>query len=122
MSLGKENSIVWGQFDLLYTQCGNERLFFPNGLTLQWSSDSHQKLKTNQHEAVAREGHYPVEGELSYICIYLLPLPPGRSCYNGSLGRAPAGATVRPFRWLLALLSVYGCGGLWRHGVVAVGA
>lgn len=32
------------------------------------------------------------------------------------------GDTVRPLRWQLALLSVYGCGGLWRHGVVAAGA
>lgn len=69
--MGKETSTVWGQFeqiavslcplsevrpDLLYTQCGNERLFFPNGLTLQRSPDSHQKLKTNQHEAVSEAG------------------------------------------------------------------
>lgn len=32
---------------------------------------------------VAREGHYPVECELSCNCVYLLP------CYGGSLGRAP---------------------------------
>lgn len=32
------------------------------------------------------------------------------------------GDTVRPLHWQLALLSVYGCGGLWKHGVVAAGA
>lgn len=68
---------------------------------------------------VAREGHYPVECEL-----YLPPSPPSRAKLlqlesgEGLL----VGATVRPLHWQLALLSVYGCGGLWRHGVMAVGA
>lgn len=56
------------------------------------------------------EGHYPAEYELNCSCTYLLPSLQGEAAAAGGWEGLLVGATVRPLHWLLAPLSVCGCG------------
>lgn len=103
VSLGKEKSTVWGQFEqtavslcFILSVEMNVYSFLEVLLCSEAPIPTRNCKQTNTKLSaklafrfpglsfgemvewgVAREGHYPVEFELNCSCTYLLPLPPG---------------------------------------------